>query len=326
MPNKPGVSHQERMLRVEQALLDGEVLDRYSAAKRFAVNHAAAYDLLNRLVKLKQQLFERVEDRPVKFKRRIPLTDEPCAIAPALAATLAAGFSRSFHGTLIERELLGIRDRTIAKLSEKKQRKFEHIDRKVVVRTPEEADVSSRERILLDVIDGVLDQKEMEIEYQTFEAQREKRKIHPYSLVALSSRLYVVAPKDGKVHPFRLDRIVRTRFTGAPFLYPTMSEYDPERVFEKSWGIWINGPAPERVIVRLDAPWGGYAKHHKWHPSQKTKVLADGGAELTFTISPCREFESWVLGFGAEAEVLSPESVRKQIAARLQSGALKYRD
>src|SRR5262249_39546933 len=149
-------------------LLDGEEHDRYSAAAKFGVNHAAAYDLLKLISRYRPEI-QRIPGRPVKFRRQVVVDEGPVSVVPALAANFAAGFARSFHGTLIEKELVQIRERTMSRLSQSNLRQFEHIDRKVVVLTPEETDVRTREKTLLNLIDAVLRQIEVNVEYQPFD-------------------------------------------------------------------------------------------------------------------------------------------------------------
>ncbi len=45
---------------------------------------------------------------------------------------------------------------------------------------------------------------------------------------------------------------------------------------------------------------------------------------LTIEVAETAEVERWVLGFGEDAEVLAPESLRRRVARRLVAGALRY--
>lgn len=253
-----------------------------------------------------------------------PPADEPCSIAPALAAAFAAGYSRIFRGTVIQRELLEIRDRTIARLSKANQGRFDDIDRKVVVLSSEEEVLDGHDGTLISIVEALLDQLEVKITYEHFGGTVEKLTIRPYSLVAVQSRLYVVAPRDGSPYPFRFQRIRRAQVTTTSFVYPTLRQYDPNRVFEDSMGIWLNEPAPTLITIRLAPTWASYAKYHQWHPSQKRRARADGGVEIDLFVRPCPEFQAWVLGFGSDAEVIAPGAVRDSIASRLAAAARLY--
>ncbi len=48
------------------------------------------------------------------------------------------------------------------------------------------------------------------------------------------------------------------------------------------------------------------------------------GVELTMEVSGTVELASWVLGFGDQAEVLEPDSLRDQVAAELARASARY--
>jgi proteasome accessory factor B len=50
-----------------------------------------------------------------------------------------------------------------------------------------------------------------------------------------------------------------------------------------------------------------------WHPSQKIEIQSDGSIIMTLKVQNTIDFRSWILGKGADVEVLEPESLRNQI-------------
>jgi predicted DNA-binding transcriptional regulator YafY len=58
------------------------------------------------------------------------------------------------------------------------------------------------------------------------------------------------------------------------------------------------------------------AERH-WHESQNIEEQNDTSVILRFDLDPTPEFKSWILGLGAAAEVLEPESLRQSIKAEL---------
>jgi predicted DNA-binding transcriptional regulator YafY len=63
-----------------------------------------------------------------------------------------------------------------------------------------------------------------------------------------------------------------------------------------------------------------YVERVMWHPTQRFKRTAKG-LEMTMDVRGTTEVVSWVLGFGANAQVLAPEALRKEIAEQLTSAA-----
>lgn len=124
---------------------------------------------------------------------------------------------------------------------------------------------------------------------------------------------------------YRFARILSLELTQDEFPYPEPSEYDPAVLFRDSIGIWAGEPEPRRIVVRLGATWSVYARHHRWHESQRiTRDLDDGGVELEFRVRPCPEFQQWVLRFGEDAEVMEPVALRQRIAGRLKAASARY--
>jgi proteasome accessory factor B len=69
------------------------------------------------------------------------------------------------------------------------------------------------------------------------------------------------------------------------------------------------------VVVRLrfSAVVASRVKESIWHHSQHVVDRPDGGCELIMRVGGTREMRSWVLGWGAEVEVLEPIALRDEV-------------
>ena len=52
-----------------------------------------------------------------------------------------------------------------------------------------------------------------------------------------------------------------------------------------------------------------------WHPSQSTETKLNGCIVLRLGVAELGEVKKWLIGFGADALVLKPASLRREIAA-----------
>ena len=77
---------------------------------------------------------------------------------------------------------------------------------------------------------------------------------------------------------------------------------------------------PERVVIRFDPSLERFLKENIWHPSQAFETDEAGNLLLTMEVGGLDEVMSWVLGFGRQAEVLSPAHLRKAVAGRYEDG------
>ena len=73
------------------------------------------------------------------------------------------------------------------------------------------------------------------------------------------------------------------------------------------------GPQDVRVRVRFSAKVARYVLEGGWHASQRFVRQRDGGLVAEFRLGAVEEVASWILGFGSEAVVLEPESLRAWI-------------
>jgi proteasome accessory factor B len=71
---------------------------------------------------------------------------------------------------------------------------------------------------------------------------------------------------------------------------------------------------PQEVKIRFSPSQAPYIRERTWHPSQQIETERNGGLILTLKVADLWEVKRWLIGFGAEAEVLGPEDLREKIA------------
>ena len=72
-------------------------------------------------------------------------------------------------------------------------------------------------------------------------------------------------------------------------------------------------------MVRFAADQAPYVRERIWHPSQQLEELPDGRVVLRLRAGGFFEIRSWVLGFGAAAEVLEPEELREAVREEMRA-------
>jgi predicted DNA-binding transcriptional regulator YafY len=171
--------------------------------------------------------------------------------------------------------------------------------------------------------EAVLGRQSVRMRYRTGRTGRvSTRRLDPYRVWYRSGGLYVIGHdhQSGEVRTFAVERIREAALTGERFSVPASFDFDA--YVASSFGV-VAEPA-ERVRIRFDPRFALYVEERVWHPSQKLERLPGGGVELTLEVGGLEEVLSWVLSFGAGAEVLEPPKLRGRVEAALARALARY--
>jgi len=72
----------------------------------------------------------------------------------------------------------------------------------------------------------------------------------------------------------------------------------------------------ENAYNRHRAKW---IAERTWHESQEIQSLPDGDLILSLNVADTAEVKGWILGFGQDAEVLEPASLREEIRTEAEA-------
>jgi predicted DNA-binding transcriptional regulator YafY len=121
---------------------------------------------------------------------------------------------------------------------------------------------------------------------------------------------------------FALDRVKWLRVQDElRFRYP--SDFDLQAHLARGWQLGGEGEI-EEVVVRFDPKRAAWISGSQWHPTQKIEHRPDGSILFRVTISGNEEMLYWILSFGGDAEVLSPQTLRDTVAAEARAMAASY--
>lgn len=151
--------------------------------------------------------------------------------------------------------------------------------------------------------------------------QTVERDISPQQLIHYRDNWYVDAwchLRKG-VRSFSIDAIESTHILDA-----RAKEIDLEAMrqqLDASYGIFAGAPK-DWAELHFSTARTGWVQHETWHPQQTSTLHSDKSYTLRVPYSDERELLGDILRFGAEVEVIAPESLKKRIqeeAKRLQS-------
>jgi predicted DNA-binding transcriptional regulator YafY len=316
----------DKVCRLLTAVLENGGLTYAQAASRMGVKDARARAIVKQCVK--QIPWLKVD---TSGRRHVVRTHGVSRTEPSLAVAIAACFGGSvapiFAGTKYE---AGMREalRFVVAASPRPER-FVDLDRRfLLLAGGGEVEGEDRARVLDLLARAVLEQCTIRFRYHAAEHKPRVEQAEPWALVIHKNRLYLLGRAvDREPWVWRFARIHQPKLLRRKrLIFPSRDAFDPAVMFKDSFGIWLQPKAePEEVEIALDRRWKQYALSHKWHHSQeKLKVRPGGRISVRLKVKICRELKEWIFGFGGDAEVMRPATLREEVAHELQRAIDRY--
>src|SRR3954447_23026227 len=204
----------------------------------------------------------------------------------------------------------------------------EHIEATVDVfsRTPPNPRFTRVFRVLAE---GWAQQRVVQIEYDSgvYDASKppRKAKVRPLAIEpsALTHALYLLAWDEGRKarRTFKVERILAASLTPETFEPP--EGYSAAAELAQAWDV-IADEELLNVVIRFSPLVAKRAAETRWHPSQEIEEQPDGSLLWRATVGGMREIRIWIMGWGADAEVLEPAALREDIATEVTRAAALY--
>ncbi len=188
------------------------------------------------------------------------------------------------------------------------------------------SDYAGRRDLIETLWVGMEDRRAVKITYSSLhEPQPHSYAVHPYGMALHNGSLYLVgfSPKHDEVRRWKVDRVAATELTGERFCRP--ADFDLRQHFAGAFAVWHDGQAPLTVRVRFSPTAGRYVQEKRWHDTQQLHLQPDGSLIAEFQLSSTVELKSWILSFGEDAEILSPQDLREKVKKELENLLARYK-
>jgi predicted DNA-binding transcriptional regulator YafY len=184
-------------------------------------------------------------------------------------------------------------------------------------------------RVLRGLTEALADRRVVEIEYAAGVYDRSKGtrrlRLRPLAIEpsAQTRALYVIGFDEERQarRTFKVERIRSVALT------PDRYEPLPASLAAEMRAAWdvISDADPVGIVIRFDPAVAQRVAETRWHPSQELAPGDDGSLVWRARVSGVLEIRSWILGWGADAEVLEPAELREWVAAQHHAAADRYR-
>ncbi len=172
---------------------------------------------------------------------------------------------------------------------------------------------------------AILQQKTLEITYQSFRAQQASAfTFHPYLLKEFRNRWFLLGKRENQpdLTLLALDRMENITLSAEPYLATQM---DVHRYFEQVIGVSVSPTlAVETVQLFVDHRSAPYVLTKPLHHSQQLIEEHPHGIVIELQVQLNFELEKEILGFGETVRVLAPAKLKRRIKTRISQSLEAY--
>lgn len=185
--------------------------------------------------------------------------------------------------------------------------------------------VRQRDEIAFRVVaSAVLERKRLAFDYLARSTnERTHRLVSPQRLTHYRDNWYLDAWDHDReaLRSFSVDRIQHARVQDEAARDLPDAELDQH--LASSYGIFSGAPKANATIL-FSAKAARWVADEHWHSKQEGRFLPDGRYQLKIPYSNAKELLMDVLRYGADAEIVEPESLRQQARTLLQLALSAY--
>ena len=186
-------------------------------------------------------------------------------------------------------------------------------------------DIPSGHNHLTSVMEAMTEGHVIRISYLKYTSSKaDIYTLRPYAVKEFAKRWYIIGYclEREALRVYGLDRVHSLDILEERF--EMEKGFDVDELFATSFGIYLPEEAAKTITFRTSATEAKYLRDLPIHSSQE-EVSSDGRT-VTFSIFVCpnRNLIMEFCKYGDRMEVLSPESIRNQVASQLISAAALY--
>jgi predicted DNA-binding transcriptional regulator YafY len=170
---------------------------------------------------------------------------------------------------------------------------------------------------------ALLHQQSISLSYRsTGRGEPVSYRVDPYTLLFQKGGIYLLGYAQNRqaLRTFAVERVVAVEPGKERFEIP--EGFHAGRALEGAFGIVAEPPMAVRI--RFSPGIAHAIKDRVWHASQSIAEQADGGVLLSFRAGGKMEILSWLLSYGAHAELLEPVELREELGRMVRETAGLY--
>jgi predicted DNA-binding transcriptional regulator YafY len=175
------------------------------------------------------------------------------------------------------------------------------------------------------VLEAIKNRRKIRLKYDSLaENARISTLVSPYQVLFQNRSWYAIGRSSlhKDVRTFHVGRILEATLTDDAYEIPP--RFTLKKYFGNAWRMIREEPEVD-VVVRFKPLVARNISEVLWHASQRLVWNEDGSVNFHVRVAGIREISWWILGYGEQAEVLAPQSLRELILSHIDRMASMYR-
>ena len=266
----------------------------------------------------------RLEPDYVKRMPNMSLPELKLSFAETLSLYLLKGEATLYKGTRLEDEAQSAFNKIGAFLPGSVLKQLDKIKTLFIPQSKFAKDYSEKGEVIDILAESMLKQKICMVSYFSFSNERQKQYlVEPLHFFESNGGMYVFVriPKHDSIRTLAVERIQKIEQSKEQFEYP--ADFNPEKLLESSFDMIYDDPVSAKILIA--AGQAKYIRERKFFQKQTITENKDGSLILEIETSGWGDVKRWVLSLGAEAVVLEPKKLRREIKTEIAALAAKYR-
>ena len=270
-------------------------------------------------------VYEEEHDGKLVYKAdKYALSDMDFSMAEVVSLYFTQQVLQTYESLGMAKDALKIVRRILGKLPALSRSAMENVEKMIKIVPEVAADSETDEEILALVQEALETPRSLRLRYHSFSSgETAERVFDPYVLEVREGCWHTIGfcHLRGAVRDLRVSRIEDAELLGDTFTVPRRFYEDYRKTrFDK-----LAGEELTDIRVRFT---GDAARLVKEYHARKADRLADENGAVLFekkaAITP--DIKSWLLSFGAQAEVLAPEGLKQNLKEEIGRMSALYRE
>jgi len=174
-----------------------------------------------------------------------------------------------------------------------------------------------KENFIYTLMKAINDHKSCKVTYNAIYTGTVKTYIiYPLKILEHQGCLYVIVkvPKHKDIVPLAIERIQYLEILNKNFI--PLSEIEIKSRLEMAFNLNFYDPITAKIHFSSKA--APFISERRWSNKQSLDNHKDGSCTLTITTTGKNDLMNWILSWGQDAEVISPDSFRKMVAEKIE--------